>query len=196
MPYDEVFYEKYEAYLNEPAVRKAHDWVFSIARLNPAFQRVIDLGCGQSREFMRWFCPSKYVGIDLAAPAADVREDYRHLVNLLAVQKYPALESWSAFVSLFSCEITGHFTDNYKLYNSLFVLRGETQAGLVSGFFYANHKEFTEVEEVGGITSYQTIEEIDDEPSAFFTEKRIILPVPSDMFGDDVFEVWKLFERV
>lgn len=196
MPYDENFYEAYEAYLHEPMVREAHDWVFSIVRRNSAFQRVIDLGCGQSREFMKWFCPSKYVGIDLVAPAAEVREDYRRIMSALADQKYPALESWDAFVSLFSCEITAPCGENYTLYNRLFALRPETKAGLVSGFFYANEPTSATVAEAGGLTSFQTLEPIEEVSSAYFTEKRITLPVPSKMFGDDVFEVWKIFERV
>ncbi|NCN51545.1 hypothetical protein GW931_00875 [archaeon] len=43
--------------------------------------------------------------------------------------------------------------------------------------------------------SYQTLENIEDVFSEVFSEMRTLLPVPSKMFGKDVFEVWKYFER-
>jgi len=51
------------------------------------------------------------------------------------------------------------------------------------------------VEEAGELKSYQTLEHPEDVISDIFTEKRVIIPAPSKMFGPDVYEVWKFFER-
>src|SRR5277367_1775434 len=65
MPYDGDFYGAYQEYLSEPTVRAAHDWVFQVTRLNPAFDSVIDLGCGRFNEFLVYAKPKAYLGVDL-----------------------------------------------------------------------------------------------------------------------------------
>lgn len=184
MEYTNAFYEQYENYLLEDSVRVAHDWVLRIAALDAAFQNVVDFGCGTSREFLVHAKPSKYVGIDLC-DRADIQADYR----TFDLARLPARPD--AFVSLFSIEITEK--DNYPFYEKVFHAL-PVKMGLVSGFYYAGCDEDA-VDEAGGVRSYQTLEKIENVRSSVFSEKRIILPVPSTMFGKDVIEVWKLFTR-
>jgi hypothetical protein len=194
MGYDVSFYETYAKYLSETNVREAHDWVFQIVMRNDLFQSVIDLGCGQFNEFKCYAKPSSYLGIDTHAILPNVKADYRS-VNLMTLLKesHLGLKDPSAFVSLFSTEITSHYGENYRLYDRIFT-ELPVKMGLVSGFFYAENGSET-IEETGGIHSFQTLEKIESVQSSLFSEKRIILPVPSEMFGESVFEVWKIFEK-
>ena len=198
MAYDDTFYRAYSDYLKEPAVRRAHDAMLRISRLNPAFANVIDLGCGQFNEYLRHRRPARYLGIDVnvakktSANRRLVTADYRclELVERLAKE-----QASTAFVSLFSAEITAPCEQNYRFYEELFLQIPTIQAGLVSGFYYFNSKDKNPIGETGGIQSYQTLEQPEDVVSEVFSETRILLPVPSAMFGQDVIEVWKLFER-
>ena len=200
MGYDKEFYNAYKAYLEEPAVRKAHDFIFSVADLNNNFNDVVDFGCGAFNEFYVHANPLEYVGIDANAVPEEnmgkriIAADYRKTDDIAKII-HP---NWpTAFVSLFSTEITAPTAENYKLYEQMFRQLPTIKSGLVSGFYYASKKNQNPVGEVGGIMSYQTLESIEDAriQSKVFEEKRIILPVPSKMFGPDVFEVWKFFER-
>lgn len=197
MGYDQNFYNAYRSYLCEPEVRKAHDWIFKTVSLNPSFQNVVDFGCGAFNEFFVHAKPRNYVGIDVhLQPEAGTRRliqaDYRKTANLteLILPDLP-----TAFVSLFSTEITVPSKENYAFYEEIFKELLTIQSGLVSGFYYASKKGQNPTGETGGIVSYQTLEHIEDISSRMFSEKRIILPVPSKMFGLDVFEVWKFFDR-
>jgi hypothetical protein len=195
MPYNDDFYRAYEQYLSEPAVRAAHDWIFALARAYPAFDSVVDLGCGQFNEFFVHAKPASYLGIDTTAePGANGRRvvtgDYRNTPLPALIGDFKP----TALVSLFSSEITAPAEENYKLYERIF-RELPIQAALVSGFFYANSMNVNPIGETGGILSYQTLESPESVKNDLFTEKRIILPVPSKMFGQDVYEVWKLLER-
>lgn len=192
MGYDEKFYKAYKAFLKEPAVRQAHDWVLGVVKDDGRFQHVVDFGCGQFCEYHQYARPKEYVGIDVNATDPNIRVDYR-TCDLKATLKNWLYEP-TAFVSLFSTEITDSYTSNYAFYERLFRTL-PFQAGLVSGFYYASSKSSPIVFETGGLVSYQTTESPEEVRSLLFSEKRIILPVPSRMFGSDVYEVWKLFER-
>jgi|SRR3989344_1009816 len=196
MGYDQDFYKMYQDYLNEPTVRAAHDWIFGIARLNPHFQDVVDFGCGAFNEFNVYARPLRYLGVDVNAPVDDpllVQADYRQVSDL--AQLFGQALSPFAFVSLFSTEITATAEENYRFYERVFNQLPTVKSGLVSGFYYASKKCTNPIGETGGILSYQALEDLEDVPSSSFTERRIILPVPSKMFGPDVFEVWKFFDR-
>lgn len=196
MPYDDAFYQAYTAYLNEPTVREAHDWIFSIPEINPYFDNVVDLGCGRSLEFWNYADPAFYTGIDQNGLADDHvwREDYRTFdYSKLCRPTWPV--NPTAFVSLFSSEITAPFEENYDLYNRIFAECPSIQAGLVSGFFYEGYIAINPIPETGGIISFQTLEPIHVPKRDGYTERRITLHVPSKMFGPDVWEVWKLFYR-
>lgn len=200
MPYDTSFYESYKKYLLEPSVRQAHDWIFEICGLNAHYRKVVDLGCGVCQEFDYYTQPEKYFGVDL-----NVDDCYlKGLGREITVRKYNSRNRnlWNelpfkptAFVSLFSLEITATAYDNYYFYDEIFSNNENIKAGLVSGFYYFNKKNENPVEEVGGIFSFQSLDSPEDFVSKWFVEKRIILPVPSKMFGEDVYEVWKFFDR-
>ncbi len=197
MTYDPGFYNAYKAYLSESGVRQAHDWIFKLASLNSNFLNVVDFGCGAFNEFFVYAKPRKYTGIDINVSSQEgerrlIQANYRH-VNDLTGLVTPALPT--AFVSLFSSEITRPLKENYAFYEKVFKELPTISSGLVSGFYYVSKKNQNPVEETGGILSYQTLEHIEDIYSDSFSEKRIILPVPSKMFGQDVFEVWKFFDR-
>ena len=197
MGYDKDFYKAYNSYLDEPTVRTAHDWIFRIASLNPDFNNVVDFGCGQFNEFFVHGRPERYVGLDISASSQDdkrkiIQADYRNAKNLAELIRP---ETPTAFVSLFSTEITASFKDNYSLYERIFRDIPTIRSGLVSGFYYVSKKNQNPVGETGSIQSYQTLEDIENTHSDTFEEKRIILPVPSKMFGKDVFEIWKFLQR-
>lgn len=199
MAYDGDFYHAYRQYLQEPGVRQVHDGVLKLARTNPHLARVIDLGCGHVNEFYRYGRPrpQMYVGVDVNAGTRQSKTrkllvgDYRQLDTIKREIRTQAL---TAFVSLFSVEITATHQTNYELYNRLFA-ETNLQAGLVSGFYYAANKHANPIGETGGIQSYQTLECLEDVYSQHFHETRIVCACPSTMFGPDVIEVWKLFER-
>ena len=196
MGYDDDFYKMYRDYLSEPAVRGAHDWIFAIARLNRDFQDVVDFGCGAFNEFNVYARPSLYLGIDVNAPADDpllIQVNYRQFSDL--TQLFKQTLPPTAFVSLFSTEITAPREENYAFYEKVFGELPTVKSGLVSGFYYASKKGTNPIGETGGILSYQTLERLEDVSSALFSERRIVLPIPSKMFGPDVFEVWKFFDR-
>ncbi len=197
MGYDQDFYEKYKAYLSESTVRIAHDYIFRVIALNSDFKNVVDFGCGAFNEFLVHGRPEKYLGVDINIASHDdkrrlIRADYRKVRNL-AKLIHP--ETPTAFVSLFSTEITAPFKENYQFYGRVFREISTVRAGLVSGFYYASKKDQNPIGETGGIQSYQTLEDIKDINSDIFEERRVVMPVPSKMFGEDVFEIWKLFER-
>jgi hypothetical protein len=197
MGYDDDFYKAYMDYLSEATVRQAHDWIFALSLTDPNFQNVVDFGCGKFNEFLRYARPKSYVGIDLNVSQEEnsgrlIQADYRKIDNLTSLI---SPDTPLAFVSLFSTEITAPTEENYELYERIFTELPTIQSGLVSGFYYAGKTGQNPIKEAGDIVSYQTLERIEDVASDRFTERRIILPVPSQMFGEDVFEVWKFFAR-
>ncbi len=197
MGYDKDFYNAYRGYLAEPRVRTAHDLIFAFASLNPSFQNVVDFGCGAFNEFLVYAKPHKYMGVDVNVSSEEgkrrlIRADYRKIDDL-ANMVNPDLPT--AFVSLFSTEITAPTYKNYEFYEKVFRELSTIKSGLVSGFYYVSKKSHNPIKEAGGIVSYQTLENIEDFNSKIFNEMRVTLPVPSKMFGKDVFEVWKFFDR-
>lgn len=197
MGYDKGFYDKYKDYLNESAVRQAHTRIFKIASLNPDFRNVVDFGCGMFNEFYEFANPDTYLGIDVNISDSKpnkvlVQTDYRKIRDLAL---YVGAHSPTAFVSLFSTENTAPTEENYEFYKKVFKECPSINSGLVSGFYYVSKRHQNPIGETGGIESYQTLEGIEEVSSDLFSEMRVILPVPSKMFGPDVFEVWKFFER-
>ena len=198
MVYDGDFYKRYRDYLTESSVRRAHDFVFKIASLNSDFKDVVDFGCGEFNEFLIYAKPEKYIGIDKEGKKCDevdiriLQGDYRK-IEILPKLILPSKPT--GFVSLFSSEISLPFGENYSFYEEVFRQIPSIHSGLVSGFYYVSKKFENPVGETGGIVSYQTLESIDQVLSSLFEEKRIVLPSPSKMFGTDVYEVWKIFER-
>ena len=195
MAYDNDFYQAYAEYLREPRVRQAHD--LALGALAPQSNKVLDLGCGVFNEYWHYAKPqpAQYIGVDInAIPDAGysfstIPGDYRD-INFLSEIKCDT----KAFVSLFSTEITAPHTENYRFYERLFTELG-FEEGLVSGFFYETKLDQNPVEEAGGIVSWQTLERLEEVESSVFSEVRLVVKVPSKLFGPDVYEVWKYFTR-
>jgi hypothetical protein len=198
MPYDEAFYAQYAAYLREPAVRAAHDFMFKVSDLVPDLHSVVDFGCGQHREYNEHAWPIQYLGVDLNA-VKDWRDEdglWETRIEDYRTMDLTSLPTWATgFVSLFSSEITAPYYHNYPFYNRVFRTCPNIKAGLVSGFFYDGRRKEQPIKEAGDVVSWQTLEHPCVARCVGYTEKRFTLPVPSQMFGPNVYEVWKLFER-
>lgn len=202
MPYDDAFFDAYRQYLLEPGVRDAHNRVFHAFRrfvgggMSP---RVIDLGCGTGEFFHHgpWVA---YVGIDKTPRIA--REAYQDRARVIEAD-YAHVDSWrgritdpEAFVSLFAIEPTLGTPDRQSLYAQLFEKIPSLKWGLSAGFYYSSKMTSPTVEEPGGIVSYQAIEPLGlYNAIAGVSEERMVMRVPSKMFGPDVVEVWKFFAR-
>ncbi len=201
--YTDDFYGPYSEYLKDSKVQAIHH--FAIETLcrrgegsRVAFNQVVDFGCGL-REFELRYTPTRYLGIDLRAPEADVKEDYR-LLSEDTVERIRAFEP-KAFVSLFSADLSAGEDNNWCLYNSLFETFPSIQMAMVSGCYYRGLWDHILAPEVCGTQSYQTTQPLgyfEHEPSVdlkFKEQMRLTLPCPSEMFGPDEIEVWRKFVR-
>ena len=192
--YTEGFYDMYRNYLVEPQVRANHDLIFGIfKKLAPQNGfLVMDLGCGLG-EYSKYGYYSRYVGIDsnyTGAVKNFIKADYTSQ-NIAKMMPYKP----NAFVSLFSIESCYPVNDVYALYERLFKENSSLMYGLASGFFYELRKDKETVGESGGIKSYQTIESQSERMTSGFAELRTYMKTPSNMFGKDVVEVWKILLR-
>jgi hypothetical protein len=195
MAYNPEFYKMYADYLIEPRVRAEHDEVLALVTRNPAFQHVIDFGCGQSNEFFHYGKPEFYVGIDANAVPIDeanrkvVAADYRdiRLIKNL-VEKYDL----RAAVSLFSAEGTASHLNNVNFYESVFAETG-LEAILVSGFEYEHAKGKKTVQEFGSLVSFQSF--VARLPSEIYYEAVVTRPSPSNLFGEDIVNRWYLLQN-
>ena len=205
MAYNSDFYRMYANYLRELPVVKAHQKAFDIFSLVlPAHEstRVVDLGCGLGEYGSHGYYNS-YVGLDkqpelaqedrwLKLPSYEtfIVSDY---TNLYFVSKLPFEPT--VFISLFSIEACLPLADRYVLYKNMFSQFPTIKHALVSGFYYASKAGQETVSEAGDITSYQTVEPLESVQNDLFSEMRLIMHVPSEMFGPDVYEVWKILTR-
>jgi SAM-dependent methyltransferase len=200
--YDQAFYSAYLRYLAEPVVRRNHDEMFEFFRrwtgpcslqVGP-WLSVVDLGCGLG-EFERHGDWRRYVGVDRndTGKVKDfIHGDYSDLAGVKALLRWEP----DAFVSLFSIEACFLPDERYTLYDRVFDAWPSIRFGMVSGFYYQNRLDEPVVSEAGGaIVSCQTIEKQADFLSSRFFEVRTSLRTPSELFGDDVVEVWKFFAR-
>lgn len=197
MSYDNKdFWSQYQDYLEE--VRPRHAYVIDTL-LNGMLKKrlhLLDLGCGKCREAKSLINPGLYFGVDQVfepdettlGRKLDYRKDGEYIADWIP---FPP----NCFSSFFSAEITAPPEENYLLYENIFRTFPSIGWGIVSGFFYGNRKNQKTVTETGGLTSYQTIENPADFISKTFEEGRFVFPVPSKMFGPDVYEVWKLLVR-
>ena len=196
MPYDKNFYKLYKNYLEEPAVRRNHDYVFECFKnlTGELGLSVVDLGCGMGEYQTYGGTHENYVGVDLNNTGKIrnfVSADY-HKLNF--AKKLPFKPN--VFVSLFSIECCNSAKEKYALYNKIFKTLPSIRYGLVGGFFYESKRNLETVEEAGKIISYQTIEDSSCYISQLFSEFRLHIRTPSVMFGQDVIEVWKFFIRI
>lgn len=195
MSYNQEFFEQYKNYLLEPRVRNTHNLMFRVFEdAMPQWKypfNVIDFGCGQCCEYMHYGHYSGYAGLDLNPPAGPRMFLCDYTKASADTLKGFSHQPFSAFVSLFSTECCLHPVDKYAFYRRMF-RELDIKMALVSGFYYKNRIEQEQVEETGGILSYQTIEDQRDYECPEFIEMRSFVPVPSKMFGPDVVEVWKM----
>jgi len=202
MAYDDAFFEAYRRYLDEPIVRDQHDHVFqTFRRFVGDAPRVVDIGCGAGEFFHdgSWW---SYVGIDKTPRI--VKQPCVGVEPRTISADYRDVDSWAskiddkpeAFVSLFSIEPTLNVPRRYALYEELFDKIPSLKWGLSAGFYYSDRIDAEWVEEVGGIVSYQTVEPRSKRLVVKgVSEERLVLRVPSKLFGPDVVEVWKFFQR-
>jgi hypothetical protein len=192
------FYEQYARYLIDPKVREAHDPVLQVVSCFPLFRRVIDLGCGQGNEFLRYGRPEFYVGMDSNALSINgqdrmtITADYRD--NLALISETVRRHRLNAAVSLFSIEVTAPAARNKDFYERLF-RETPVQMILTSGIFYSDKLGEEKVGETGGLTSYQTFSDAEDRHSPVYHQTQIAVPCPSDMFGRTDIDVWCLLQR-
>lgn len=202
MAYDTKFFEMYAKYLREPTVRKSHDAVFRAfkAMCRTEEKHVVDLGCGLG-EYCRYGASRGWEGIDRNDMSRDPHflgtkgrfhrpRDYMELDFVDDLAPAPG-----AFVSLFSIEACFPVEERYAFYERLFQAIPSLDCGLTAGFYYESKRDQPTVGETGGIVSHQTIEPIDAWVSELFDEARVITRTPSEMFGPDVIEVWKILTR-
>lgn len=214
--YDNSFYADYEAYLDERRVQHVHRSAMEALGRSADFARTLDLGCGRHSEFLRlssrlhhgkW----SYLGVDVnAVPPAggdddflvgDYREgkaeyivgDYREGCGDLPV-RLARERGLTGAASLFSTECTAPEPVNRRLYERL-LTETSIRRILVSGFYYAHAAGQETVQEVGGLVSWQTVAPLEVCASPAYVERRLLLPCPSNLFGPDVVEVWRLLVR-
>lgn len=192
MEYNEEFFDEYEEYIRQPEVRELHDDIFSMLSKNVPLYSVVDLGCGRSKEFYRFYRPNVYVSVDSnSGTKADIITDYRvDPYNTVKIASSLRKDVITGFVSLFSSEIHGTIQENYELYGKLFTYPA-IQMGLVSGFYYKDKKDKAFIDSIG---VHQTLESIEEVEHPTFRELRIIIPCISNFFEEEI-EVWKLFTR-
>jgi len=123
---------------------------------------------------------ARYIGVDISDGF-----DYR---DLLALKDKIIEVKANTIVSLFSVECTKDEEDNNILYDFIFK-ETDVKTILSSGFYYKSKKDLQMVKETCGIISYQTIGEVRDD------ELRFTVPCPSNMFGEEVVEVWRLLRK-
>lgn len=194
--YSSLFYNSYKEYLAEPRVRERHDEMFAMFREFYGRELehfdVLDLGCGLG-EFRS--IPDEYYGVDKHGynPGTNLVCDYN--------QRLPTIEDhelWfepNAVYSGFSIERCNSKEDAYALYERIFNTYPSVKFIFTSGFYYTDRKDCEVVKEAGGIKSYQTLDCPEDVDSDLFTETRITMKAPSNMFGENVVEVWKVLKR-
>lgn len=202
MACDAAFFTAYNEYLVEPGVRANHDRVFKdwLKRTDPAIFNVVDLGCGAG-EFFRHGYWWHYLGIDkqprfppVPGQTVTFAADYLDIDHWVAKMKFKP----NAFVSLFSVELVMAPAARYDFYSRLFDAIPTLKYGLSAGFYYTHCAHQPSVTEAGDIVSHQTIELL-GEPNCNVpgvSEERLVFRNPSNMFGQNVVEVWKYFTRL
>lgn len=195
MAYDETFYTMYGNYLREKTVRENHNKMFRLFynQTRPTPLLVADLGCGLG-EYSQYGSYDKYIGVDLNNPGNIkdfVQADY-HASNFAELLPFAP----TAVVSLFSIECFHPATEKYIFYEKLFKDFPSLCYAFVAGFFYESKRDQETVGETGGIISYQTIENPEKYKSETFSEQRTRIETPSQMFGSDVIEVFKILSRI
>jgi hypothetical protein len=209
MAYDSNFHVAYKEYLHESRVRKVHDRILHMVyQSDDSFKRVLDLGCAQNHEYYHNLLPDAYVGIDIhpgvitlstdetqSSPIAIVK--HGDVKDIPLVKKLILDYNLMACVSLFGIENNNSCRDNYTFYRSLFK-KTSINTILTAGFYYGTFPDKEAIIEIMGLKAYQAIHPIEKTlilSGGLFDETRIEVMCPSDFFGEDVVEVWKILTR-
>lgn len=203
--YSKNFYDIYREHLSEPIVRHTHDTMFNLFdRLFPYYAgdvRVIDFGCGTCEFDKHHINHTNYLGIDNSPEAGTDLRPKSQLVfeDFLENGWHKSLDfNPTAFVALFSTEISLPTQSRYDFYKKVFLDFPSIQIGMVSGFYY-DDKRFEpivgEKSNAGTFTVYQTIEQQALVQNNIFEELRCYKNVPSKLWGEQLVEVWKFFIR-
>lgn len=195
MSYSQDFSKKYESYLNEPNVRIVHNFMFRNFKYFLLMHNfnVIEFGCGQSCEFLKFGDPLWWYGFDENPPELPMTFacDYTKITKneLIEKVKFPI----NGFVSLFSTECSMSARHKYDFYRKMFS-EYDLKVALVAGFYYKN-KVKEELMESDGKVVYQTTENQKAHRHDEFIELRTEIEVPSETFGSKFVEVWKILIR-
>ncbi len=204
--YDMAFYDWYMEVLERPEVRNVHDKMFKMFSKFGG-ELTLDLGCATA-EYARYDpYHTFYAGFDLCEKVAKYidwpnyffQKDF--VKDLDSILAFNFERNWRAdsFVSLFATELHLDAYHKYELYKSIFRKQPSIQCGMVAGLYYVNRYENEQISEdlgnAGKFTIHQTVEPQNAWICKEFTEYRSYHKVPSGMLGDNVVEVWKIFER-
>lgn len=194
---EDDFYAAYRKYLAHPVVRQVHDEMFrDFTQLQRRVGGIVDLGCATC-EFGHYLEGSaySYAGIDLNLTGAPAGRFFLFKGDYTSDAMRPAIDSATAFVSLFSTEIHYPYRERQAFYRSLFDLHPKMKAGMVSGLVYDGHETEPEYTERLGFRVYQSVEPAVADETLPYHEFRCLRRVPPGMFGDSFTEVWKIFIR-
>lgn len=204
MGYSTEWYDKYRLHLEEPRVRDRHDRMFEFFNNFYKFggrnqfprRNVVDFGCA-TQEYYKYGQRQSYFGIDLN----DVENN-----DLTYVADYTKVKLTeicpfkpNTFVSIFSTEIIMPATEKYDFYERLFTENDSLEVGMVAGFYYHDYRNSAFVREDSvnyNDTVYQTTENQLHFQSKLFAEYRTYVHAPSELFGENITEVWKIFKRI
>lgn len=204
---DKEFWAKYVAYQEETFKQhKAYyDACVSVGSV-PQFADYLDLGCGPTGHAQRLIKhQNQYVGIDRVIPNskpssdryAYVRGDYldaRDLNSAVSLFENDEVNNPRVGVSFFSTEVAINPIKSIQLYRYLF--ENHVDYMIVSGFYYGERYQADKVTEAGGLESWQSVRmprKLED-PVEYRETFRITAHTPSELFGDDVYEVWRVLE--
>lgn len=194
MAYDNEFYNLYEEYLQEPRVRDVHNMLFrKIEKFTESPRNVLDLGCGLSEYSRYGGSYDSYVGIDKnnTGVKSFILGDY---TDLDFIRENLSFEP-TVVISLFSIECCFPREVKYALYDRIFKKFPSVNRVIATGFYYKDRRNEESVRENGGVVSYQTIENQSHFLSSLFRESRVLMPNPSNLFGENPVEVWKFLKR-
>ncbi len=185
----EDFWQAYEQYANE--TYKCHIEIINLCVKIISdnrgynfryFKNLIDIGCGKTQMGKNLLSAKydKYIGIDSMNFGQEIVKDYKEYDFKNHKSQYDDLA-----ISLFSTECCLKEEEQNDLYSKLlsngFVL-------IVAGFYYEGKENQEIIEENFELKSYQT----HPLKKLFKNETRIIKKVPSNLFGTDVIEVWRV----
>lgn len=187
--YTDQWWEDYKNWYEETyaAHEDITDLVESHLRGVESYCDVLDLGCGRLR-FGKRFCWGHYTGVDLDPQAgsglqAFIQGDF----NTFNYEAFFSKRDKTLAVSLFATEL--YCAQPTKLYRK--ILDAGAVAIVAAGVRYGGTKVDDPVGEPGARVWQTSLEQFHPE----LDETIITKHVPSKMFGQNVWEVWRVIKR-